>query len=549
MSHAPLDRRTAWLAFLLPLALLSIRLGGAPLFDVDEGAFSEATREMFERHDFLSTYLNGAHRFDKPILIYWLQALSVTVFGVNEFAFRFPSVIAAAVWCQAVAVFAAPRIGVRQALFGCGIAATSLGVFVIGRAATADSLLNALIALTLFDAWRVIEQRSRGNPLGVASSRPALLRAYLWIALGLLTKGPVALLVPVAAVFLYALVGLVSRSDRFTLRDATRLFFDPLGWVILVVVAAPWYIAALAIHGRDFIDGFLLRHNVERFTGTLQGHSGSAFYYVLMVPLLLWPWLAWLLSAIASGLRDLRARSLDPLKTFLWIWCVFVIVFFSLSGTKLPHYALYGCTPLFVLCAMERERVQRLWLAAIPVLSLIAFVIVLPDLATHAAGAGWIKDALYRALAARAAGAAPGFYRPLAWAGAALAVLLLAWPRRRRAARPLVDAPERARRTATRLLAAAIVATLLLCVLGAPRLGEILEGPVERAAMVAKDRPEAAVTWNFHMPSFAVHRERVTPIGTPQPGELALTRIDRLPSDVAVDRLFEEGGVALVRRR
>ncbi len=46
--HAPLDRRTAWLAFLLPLALLSIRLGGAPLFDVDEGAFSEATREMFD---------------------------------------------------------------------------------------------------------------------------------------------------------------------------------------------------------------------------------------------------------------------------------------------------------------------------------------------------------------------------------------------------------------------------------------------------------------------------------------------------------------------
>ena len=540
--HAPLDRRTAWLAFLLPLALLSVRLGGAPLFDVDEGAFSEATREMFERHDFLSTYLNGAHRFDKPILIYWFQALSMMIFGIDEFAFRFPSVVAAAVWCQAVAVFAAPRIGTRNALFGCGIAATSLGVFVIGRAATADSLLNALIALALFDAWRVIEQRAKGGPLNVAMSKPALYRAYLWIALGVLTKGPVAVLIPVAAVFLFAIVARFVGS-AFTLRAAVRMFFDPVGWAILIVVAA------LVIHGRDFIDGFILRHNVERFTGTLQNHSGSAFYYVLMVPLLLWPWLAWLLSAIGSLLNDLRARSLSPLKAFLWIWCVFVIVFFSLSGTKLPHYALYGCTPLFVLCAMERERVKRLWLAAIPVLMLIAFVVAMPDLLTYAAGAGWIKDAFYRAMAARADIATPDFYRPVAWTGVVLVLVALAWPRRRRKARPIDDDDRRARRVATRVLEASIVATLLLCVIGAPMLGEVLEGPVKRAALLAKTMPEPAVTWNFHMPSFAVYRERVTPIGTPQPGELALTRIDRLPADAPVDKLFEEGGVVLVRRR
>ena len=550
--HAPLDRRTAWLAFLLPLALLCVRLGGAPLFDVDEGAFSEATREMFERHDFLSTYLNGAHRFDKPILIYWLQAASVLVFGrlsdTPEFAFRFPSVVAAALWCQAVAVFGAPRIGLRNALFGCGIAATSFGVFVIGRAATADALLNALITLALFDAWRVIEHLSKGGALGRSMARPALYRAYLWIALGVLTKGPVAVLIPVAAVFLYAAVGVVA-SHGFTVRHAFRMFFDPVGWAILVAVAAPWYVAALVIHGRDFVDGFILRHNVERFTGTLQNHSGGAFYYVAMVPLLLWPWLAWLFAAIAALVRDLRARAVDPLKTYLWIWCVFVIAFFSLSGTKLPHYALYGCTPLFVLCAMERERVTRLWLAAIPVLLLIAAVIALPDGLAHAAHAGWIRDTFYRAMAARADVAAPMFYRPIAWTGLAVALAILGWPRRRRQARPVVDDERRARRVATRVLEASVVATLLLCAIGAPLLGEVLEGPVKRAALVAKGRPEPAVTWNFHMPSFAVYRERVTPIGTPKPGELALTRVDRLPTDADVDRLYEEGGVVLVQKR
>lgn len=554
--HAPLDRRATWLAFFLPLALLSIRLGGAPLFDVDEGAFAEATREMFERHDFLSTYLNGAHRFDKPILIYWLQAASVLVFGTNEFAFRFPSVVAAALWCQAVAVFAAPRIGLRNARFACGIAATSLGVFVIGRAATADALLNALIALALFDAWRVVERFSSSASSGGSSrpslaramARPALYRAYLWIALGVLTKGPVAVLIPVATVGLYALVGSVV-PHRFTIRDAVRMFLDPIGWLILVVVAAPWYAAALAIHGRDFIDGFLLRHNVERFTGTLQNHSGSAFYYVLMVPLLLWPWLAWLVASIGSLARGLRARSVDPVVAFLWIWCGFVIVFFSLSGTKLPHYALYGCTPLFVLCAMERDGVRSLALAALPVVLLIAFIVVMPDLLTYAAGAGWIRDAFYRAMAARADAAMPAYYRPIALVGVAVALVALAWPRRRRKARPALDDDSRARRVATRVLEAAVVATLLLCAIGAPMLGEVLEGPVKRAALVARTRPEPAVTWNFHMPSFAVYRERVTPIGTPKPGELGLTRIDRLPPDADVDRLFEEGGVVLVRRR
>ncbi len=546
--HAPLDRRTGWLALLLPLALLSIRLGGAPLFDVDEGAFSEATREMFERHDFVSTYLNGAHRFDKPILIYWLQAASVVVFGIDEFAFRLPSVVAAAVWCQAVAVFAAPRIGARNALFACGVAATSLGVFVIGRAATADALLNALLVLALFDAWRVIELISRHGALGLSMGKPALRRAYLWIALGVLTKGPVAILIPVAAVFLYALAARFIVA-RFTMRDAVRMFFDPIGWTIFVVVAVPWYAAALAIHGRDFVDGFILRHNVERFTGTLQGHSGNGFYYLAMVPLLMWPWLAWLVSAIGTMVHDIRTRALDPLRTFLWIWCVFVIGFFSLSGTKLPHYALYGCTPLFVLCAMERERVTRLWLAALPALLLIAFVVALPDLFAHAADAGWIKDPFYRAMATRADAAVPSYYRPIAWAGLAVAVAVLVWPRRRRDARRDFDREHRARRVATRTLEAAVIATLLLCAIGAPYFGEVLEGPVKRAALVAKARSEPAVTWNFHMPSFAVYRQRVTPIGTPRAGELALTRTDRLPPDADVERLFEEGGVVLVRRR
>ena len=193
MQTSSLSSRSRLALLLLPMLAFLLNLGGAPLFDVDEGAFSEATREMFERGDFMSTWLNGVPRFDKPILIYWFQAIFVAVLGPTEWAFRLPSALAASFWCWAIALFAAPRFGRNAAILACGMAATSLGVHIIGRAATADSLLNMLLALALMDAWRHLE----------SGARAPLLRSYLWIALGVLTKGSIALLVRGVVYLLY----------------------------------------------------------------------------------------------------------------------------------------------------------------------------------------------------------------------------------------------------------------------------------------------------------------------------------------------------------
>src|SRR5690242_17167731 len=134
-------RPSAWLtvsAALIAVALsLFLWLGHAPLFDVDEGAFSEATLEMFQRGDFLSTYLNGEPRYDKPILVYWLQAASVALIGPTELAFRLPSALCAALWVGFTYLFARRQFGDAVALSAAGIMGTSLGVYVIGRAATA----------------------------------------------------------------------------------------------------------------------------------------------------------------------------------------------------------------------------------------------------------------------------------------------------------------------------------------------------------------------------------------------------------------------------
>src|SRR5215217_1595177 len=131
---------------------LFLWLGHAPLFDVDEGAFSEATLEMFQRGDFLSTYLNGEPRYDKPILVYWLQALGVALLGPTEWAFRLPSAICASGWAWITYLFVKHHYGNERASLSAVVLATSLGVFIIGRAATADALLNLLIAASMFAA-------------------------------------------------------------------------------------------------------------------------------------------------------------------------------------------------------------------------------------------------------------------------------------------------------------------------------------------------------------------------------------------------------------
>src|ERR671929_2181572 len=108
------DARVRALAALAVIASFFWLLGAAPLFDVDEGAFSQATLEMFERGDFLSTYLNGEPRYDKPILVYWLQAAGVALLGPTEWAFRLPSALCASAWALATFLFARRAFGVER---------------------------------------------------------------------------------------------------------------------------------------------------------------------------------------------------------------------------------------------------------------------------------------------------------------------------------------------------------------------------------------------------------------------------------------------------
>src|SRR4051812_8933468 len=282
------DARVRALAALAVVASFFWLLGAAPLFDVDEGAFSQATLEMFERGDFLTTYLNGEPRYDKPILVYWLQAAAVALLGPSEWAFRLPSALCATLWAWLTYLFTRRHFDEERALLAAVVLATSLGVFIIGRAATADALLNMLVAASMFAAWLHLS----------TGERRWLYATHAAIGLGVLAKGPIAILVPFATTFLYC-------ASRGELRRWARAVFDWRALLLLVAIALPWYVVILLKEGRGFVEGFFLKHNVGRFSGPVSGHAGSVLYYVPALLLINLPFTA-LLVPVA-----MRARHMD----------------------------------------------------------------------------------------------------------------------------------------------------------------------------------------------------------------------------------------------
>ena len=513
-SSPPLRvRLRAILALVAVLGSFFFLLGRAPLFDLDEGAFSQATLEMFQRGDFLSTTLNGNPRYDKPILVYWLQAASVAALGPTELAFRLPSAICATLWALATFLFARRFFGVERGLLAAAMLATTLGVYVIGRAATADALLNLLIAGSMFAAWLHLHTGRRGW----------LYATHALIGLGFLAKGPVAILVPFAVTLLFCLL-------RRDLRTWARAVFDWRALALFAAVALPWYALILARDGAGFFKGFFLEHNVERFSGPLEGHAGSLFYYIPVLLIGLLPFTA-VLVPLVRGWRSIWS---DDLQTYLLLWFLFVFAFFSLSGTKLPHYMLYGSTGLLVLAAVHLEGLRaRIW-ALLPAALLFAALLALPWLVRGVLP--HVRDEYYQDMLANV----QAYFGAAYFVGSGLALVLV-----------VALMLERKLALGDKLVATGIASVLVLSGLVVPLAAQLQQEPIKEAALLCRERGLEPIMWRINMPSFSVYRGKPTPSRRPEPGDVVLLKRKRLPDlpGNGYDILYARNGIALVKVR
>lgn len=527
-----IDSKPGWVRWLaspwvLPLVIWLAffwQLGGPPLYDLDEGAFAEATREMLASGNFITPYKDGEPRYDKPVLIYWLQAGSVMALGLNEFALRLPSAIAASLWLLALWVFVRQQMDRTTATLAALVMALSLEIGLIGKAAVADALLNLFIALAFFDIYRYRLARLENAPRA-----PGLLwRIAVWLGLGFLTKGPVAIVFPLLVSLLHALT-MGWREIKLWLGAV----FEPRGWLVILAVAGPWYLAIYLDNGAGFFQSFFLKHNLGRFNGVIHGHAGFPGYYLVMLPLVMLPFSGWLL-AIVPALRRIWA---DPLERFLLLWFLSVLVVFSFSSTQLPHYLVYGLTPLFILLARHRERLTNRWLALLPPLLLVLILLALPLALGPLAGQ---SDKLHeRALLEQGRAVLDGWYL----LGVFSALVLL-------------GSLFLAHRLALwqRLLLAGVIQTLVVFGLVVPRVLDVMQGPVKEAALLARQRDAPTVIYRTSMPSFSVYRQAITPERAPAPGDLVFLRIDKLERlrerypFARFEMLYQRGAVALLHR-
>jgi len=369
-----------WLCAIASLAFLW-NLGNIGLVDETEPLFAEAARQMTVTGDFITPYFNGATRFDKPPLVYWLMAVAYRAIGVNEWAVRIPSALSAiALTCLGFYTLSkqegssatdsvtdltdvrkkeegrrneeaekfphSPRLPIFLSTPWIGAALIALNPQTIawGRTGVSDMLLVGCMCsalLAFFLGYTLEEEREKAGFSTVSSSRfpnQWYLTFYVLIALAILAKGPVGIVLPALIVGSFSLY-----LGNF--RQLWREMRPVSGILIILAIALPWFILVILANGQTYIDSFFGYHNFQRFTQVVNRHSAPWYFYFFVVLLGFAPWSIYLPVAIARTRfwqrsywrRQPRSAQLSLFALF-WFGCIFG--FFTISVTKLPSYVL-----------------------------------------------------------------------------------------------------------------------------------------------------------------------------------------------------------------
>ncbi|MBK5274432.1 MAG: phospholipid carrier-dependent glycosyltransferase [Desulfuromonadales bacterium] len=327
-----------WLRDLLILAVcLGIPffqyLGGLPLMDPDEGRYAEIPREMLERGDLITPTLNYVKYFEKPPLLYWINAASLKLFGQNEFAARFPSALCGLLTVLATYIIARKLYSRRAALFSALILGTSAGFVLQSRIILTDMLLTFCLtaALGSFIVATCREgRRSKALPWYLF---------YVFSALAVLAKGLIGMVFPAGIIFFYLLL-----SRRWRLLSEMRL---ASGLLLFLAVAAPWFVA-VSLKNPEFARFFFIHEHFERFTSTVHGRNQPFWFFVPVLLGTMLPWSFFIPGALVRAWRD-RNHEEGRAGLYLLIWIAVIFLFFSKSGSKLIPYILPIFPPLAML--------------------------------------------------------------------------------------------------------------------------------------------------------------------------------------------------------
>ncbi|QFY41739.1 glycosyltransferase family 39 protein [Candidatus Methylospira mobilis] len=332
------DKTRTWLgllaAVLIVFFMLFNRLGDLALLSPDEGRNAEVAREMLVSGNWLVPVYNGLDYLDKPAFYFRTVALTYAVLGVSETSARLSSALAGCGLLLVLYAFCRREYSARTALLAVMIVATMPLFMVFSRYVIFDMTLAFFVCSSIFAAY-VAET----TPDEAQRKR----RHYLAAALGsvaTLVKGPVGFIIPLLVITLWRLV---ERQP-----GALRRIFSPLHIAIFLLIVAPWF-AGVSYHHPDFPYYGIVKESLSRF-GTSEFQRTQPFYfYAVIIASCFFPWSALLPEGLAR-LWQCRAqlRSADRL---LMVWTLAVVLFFSISQSKLPGYILSTTVTLGILIA------------------------------------------------------------------------------------------------------------------------------------------------------------------------------------------------------
>lgn len=335
-QHTASDRH--WIRDLLLLSVLfgflfCYGLGSAPLIDPDEGRYAEIPREMLERGDLVTPTLNYVKYFEKPPLIYWLNAGSMKLLGLNEFAARLPSALAGLL--TVLATYAAGRwlLDRRTGLIAAFMLGSTAGFLVQSRIILTDMLLTLCLSAALFCFLLATQGQEK---------RRRLFYRLFFVCCGLavLTKGLIGIVLPAGIIFWYLLLG----RRWHILREIPWLS----GLLLFLLVTVPWFVL-VSLQNPEFPHFFFIREHFQRFTSTIHRRSQPVWFFLPILLLTMLPWSFFLPGSLKKAWQDRHASK--DVTLFLLIWPLVIILFFSLSSSKLIPYILPVFPPLALLIA------------------------------------------------------------------------------------------------------------------------------------------------------------------------------------------------------
>jgi len=397
------DAALALLAIALIFIVLFWRLGGPTFWDPDEAHYAETSREMIATSDWSAPFYNEEPFFDKPVLFHQLQGTAMRLVGDPEFGARLVPALAAlgligiTVWFGTVVL--SRDVGIVAGL----MLAACPGVFGLARYAILDTLFTMFMfggAACL--AVAAVRDRPRLQWLG-----------YLAIALGVQTKGPIALVLCGVAMVLL----MVFSAD---LRQRLLALHWAIGLVIIAVVSAPWFVYMYVRFRDGFVNGYILDENFRLFATTRFANQPGFWFYFQILAAALLPWTGLLIGRLVDDARALRrGERLDGVETMLLGWTLAVVGFFTLSSFKLDHYVFPAAPALCLLCARAWSDVRNNYGAPRNRGARLGLYLIAPVLVAVGVGCGYFLIA--RLELPRGAAMVPV---ALTLAGAVLAVLV-----------------------------------------------------------------------------------------------------------------------------